>query len=116
MVSYNAADYIDKVTVLNACNQIDEYAKDYYDMARRVDEAADGLGKDVLSVEGNSLDVPLKEQTQYIRDYESQIHDLTDNIKARVNQAYDAKQEELNALKAADEAATRSAAEASSNS
>ncbi len=115
-ISYNAADYIDKSTVLNACDNIDEKAKDYRFMYKAIDEAADFFKKDVLSVEGNTIDVPLKEQAIGIRDYEIQINNLTDEIRAMVNQAYDKLQDKLNNQKAVDEAErARQEAEASNN-
>lgn len=115
MASYNAADYIDKATVLSACDKIDEYAKDYYKMAREIDMAADDFNKDVLSIEGESLDELIRENAIEIRNFESNINDLTAKIRISVNQAYDAKQEELNIKKAADEARARAEAEAAAS-
>lgn len=34
-ISYNAADYIEKDKIINACNKIDEIAKSYYNMGKK---------------------------------------------------------------------------------
>lgn len=109
-MSYNAADYLDKATILAACDQIDTYAVDYRTMGVNIENVSGEFGKDTLSIEGESLDALILEQASYIRDFEVQINALTNSVRSVVNQAYDALQTQLNEQKAADEAAAQAAA------
>ncbi len=112
MKSYNAADYLDKATILAACDQIDDYAKDYFDMGDAVAKAGAQFSADVLSIEGESLDGVIIEKASMISDYRDQIQSLTNDIRARVNEEYDRLQETLNWEKQQAEA---EAAQASNN-
>lgn len=113
--AYQAYNYLDKQTVLVACDKIDEFAKDYYNMGQAVFEAAGNFNENVLAIEGETLETLITQQADIIKAYEHQINELTDNIRSMVNQAYDSLQYELNTQKEADEATLREREQSNKN-
>lgn len=107
--SYNAADYIDKSTIMAACDKIDSYAVDYNDMAKKVENAGSYFGGDALAIEGETLEATISDPNAgavaTIKAAYNNILSITSQIRGNANDAYTKLQEYLDARKAEDMAA-----------
>jgi len=94
-ISYNAADYIEKDKIINACEKIDEIAKSYYNMGKKMQDAASEFTKDVLSVDGETLTDGINTLAESVRDCERQVNQFTEELRSKVTTAFNQLQTKL---------------------
>ena len=100
--SYNAADYMDLQTVLNACNAIDGYAEDYTALANAIIQCAGNFTKDVLCMRKETLEPTIEQSGESIKEIEKYIKEFTYSIRTASTNSYNKLQTRLNAEKVND--------------
>ena len=112
----NRNQIIDKETIFNGCNKLEEAFKDFTQCAKLVNEAAITCSPKALSVENSSMQPVLEDLADNFFTYEKSIKNVVEAIKKAVERQYNkelaAYQDYLAQIKKEQEAAEKAAAEA----
>ncbi len=111
LASYNAKDYIDTATIYAACDAIDDEAMDYNKLGKTLEQTSSSFNKEVLSIEGETMENVICDTGTGIREIKGYIEDYTATIRSQTEAAVAALQTELNRIKAEEEAKAKAAAE-----
>ena len=109
LASYNAKDYIDTATIYDACDAIDDEAMDYNKLGKTLEQTSSSFNKEVLSVEGQTMENIISDTGTGIREIKGYIEDYTATIRSQTEAAVNALQAELDKIKAQEEAAKKAA-------
>lgn len=85
---------IDKNKIISSCNKVEEISREFKKTADMLRNAANILNKDVLSVDGETMQPSIEKVADMIAKYQSQIDGYMDSICSAANQVYRAQKAE----------------------
>lgn len=103
-----AATYLDDETIQDACAKIKAYAADYETMGSDIADCSDYFTKDVLQVEGQTLEEGIQSSGEELKQIKKIIVDFADKISKASSSASSRIQTEINRQIAASSGGTGS--------
>lgn len=91
-----AATYLDDKTIQDACAKIKEYAADYETMGNAIKNCSDYFTKDVLQVEGETLEEGIQASGEELKQIKTYIVEFADKISQASKSATSRIQTEIN--------------------
>lgn len=87
----NIADYLDDATIQDACSKIIGYAEDYERMGSDLEKCSEYFTKDVLQIEGQTMEETIqlngeeiKKIREYIEDYVKTVSNASSTAAMRI--------------------------------